>query len=332
VSDDIVIRFQHLDSKDTSWVSSFSDLFESTYSVSEVRRATLSLNTVLPMSGRRKRGMMFAPSDDAPSSPYSSLNGLDDSIVAGASQNTNEEGVFLSQAALEKLRQDQLAQSRRLLEQVQFEPELLDVRAAVAQPAARKLFAAPQSSTPLFVVKPLQLHTYIFKLSGSEWAEQTPGVMVGVGARQQGGQVDLRPPPIKVTKPSTKPPQPAPIDPIDPVRVMDVVGIDKPAVSSAHAGIDAGLAGVGGNATPNRPQYRRTTDVENILHGHEHTVIPGRTREAWRLIPSRWEYICVLLASIIGVAFFMQALRVMSRGGTNTSEPAVRRGGKKSTL
>lgn len=403
VSDDIAMRFQHLSAeKGTEWVGSFADLFDPTYTVSEVRRATLSLNTVLPMSGHRKKTMVFQPAADAPSSPYTALNGLDDTLGKGDSQNTNEEGVFLSQSALEKLRQDQLAKqaratsrrllerpqqakkreelhpsilekvereaARRLLQQFADDPELSPL-GVVADPMARRLFGPATSSSPLFVVKPLQLQTYLFRLSGSEWAEQTIGVHVGVGDTQTG---EVR-----------QPERPKPMSGVEPTQLQsgqtpsraaaDGVSVDVDPSSSVNSravtpGVKdllldpkqslGSLLGVNTHG-PTRPQYKRTTDrgqqqqspspsvvgptSDNVLHGHEHTVIPGRTREAWRLIPSRWEYICVLLASLIGVAFFLQALRVVARvgsaaGGGNAAQqlesilPTTRKGGKKSTL
>ena len=370
VSDDIVMRFQHLDSRrDSQWVGSLGEVFESTYSVSEVRRATLSLNTLLPLStGHHKRTFTFEKAEGEASSPYEVLaswvGGGGGGGAATDSQNTNEEGVFLSQAALEKLRQDQeaaraaqSAAARRMLwSQVEAEPDLVDMRAVIhaqeeratspatplspfvsrapaesdlsspsaASPGSSRHLLASASSggTPLFVLKPLQIHTYIFRLVGSDWAESNEGVMVGVGHTSDGKvAVQKRPAYAKPTPIAVK---------TDVTQQQQI--LTKPPITSqsnpssllpplTRPSLDGGA--LGGMPSP--------AGAGNVLHGHEHTVIPGRTHEAWRLIPSRWEYMVVLVASLAGVAFFLQALRIMARAGTDmaalpsSTRPAVRK-------
>lgn len=343
VSDDVVFRFQHLGGGG-AWVGSFDDLLDSTFAISEVRRATLSLNTVLPMSGHRKKTWTFLTEDGAPSSPYAALEGVDLTANAHAdNQNTNEEGVFLSQAALEKLRQDQLAKlgaSRRLLEQRRLEGEFdsspaafdRSALASFAVPAARRLFGQPTSTNPLFVVKPLQLHTYIVRVAGADWAESTVGAMVGVGAAQStvGALAGQPATPLKQIDTKVAKVVDTVSNTFDIIKrganeVIDAArGVAHneraPPATEANSRVSDGLAGIAGQPPPAQPEYSRHPSVDNVLHGHEHTVIPGRTREAWRLIPSRWEYIVVLLASLAGVAFFMQALRVLSRGAAVSQE------------
>jgi len=374
ISDDIVIRLQHLDSSpDSSWVSSLSDLFEETFSVSEVRRATLALNTVIPLSrSKQVPTMSFKPDDssriDAASIPAGGGSGGGGAASRSKdSQNTEEEGVFLSQAALEKMRRDQeeaaakrkaAGARRRLMQQMEQEPEMVDVRAALVEhgiipmqqtsnhssiihspsPVRRALFqsdptAAPppaKSYVPLFVLRPMQIHSYIFKLVGSEWAESVEGIMVGVGhtwqtkpvstsstilpptTQQQQGpkKVDYIPPPqLQLDQPTQTQTQTQSSTPQIEVQ-------DDSTPASNLAGVGAGVAGPPQAHLPpplplSDPSHSVPTP-SNVLGGHEHTVIPGHTREAWHLIPSRVEYFVVLLASCIGVAFFMQALRVLS--------------------
>lgn len=348
VSDDVVVRFQHLDPDPSSaWVATLGELFEETFAVAEVRRATLSLNTVIPLAAAvPKRVWNFAKTDDAVASPYDNM-GARSGGGGGAtdSQNTNEEGVFLSQSALEKLRQDQLARqqtARRLLQvQLQREADVMDVRAAIVAPhsvtpaataAARRLHgdaavppAASSSSSssipsaPLFVLKSLQLHTYVFRLSGSEWAERSVGVMVGVGHREgslpdnaQSKPKPATPLPLKPTqRPNPNGADQTRTSPID-THAIDlgaplppVSNLQQPPAGGVDAAAGAGAVAAGGVASS-----------PNVLDGHEHTVIPGRSGDAWRLIPSRWEYVLVLVASLVGVAFFLQALRAMARGGS----------------
>lgn len=366
VSDDIVMRFQHLDSRrDSQWVGSLGEVFESTYTVSEVRRATLSLNTLLPLSsGHHKRTFTFEKAEGEASSPYEVLAswvGVGGGGAATDSQNTNEEGVFLSQAALEKLRQDQeaaraqSAAARRMLwSQMESEPDMIDMRAVIqaqeeraTSPAAplspfvsrasfdsdlsspspaassRHLLAsASNGGTPLFVLKPLQIHTYIFRLVGSDWAESNEGVMVGVGATSEGKSAVVKRPayakvtPVVVKTEATQQQQQQQTQTTTQSQKTTQTNPSSQLPPLSRPSIDGGA--LGGMPSPG--------GAGNVLHGHEHTVIPGRTHEAWRLIPSRWEYMVVLLASLGGVAFFLQALRVLARTGTElASSPSAPR-------
>jgi len=309
VSDDVVVRFQHLDGRaDSGWVSSLADLFEDTFAVSEVRRAALSLNTMMPLGATRlHKSMKFAKLPNAAQSPYDAAPAAGGAGGATDSQNTQEEGVFISQAALEKMRQDQAAQQqaaaagRRLLEQQEREADLVDVRTSLSMEtpsSSRALLQdgavarASSSSAPLFALKPLQLATFVFRLRGSDWAERQSGVMVGIGERSDG--TEPLPTPVR-TVPSA------------PTTVPEAQLPDAPAAGVARPSVS-----VVGGAGPSSPP----TDG-SILQGHEHTVLPDHGREAWRLIPSRVEYFVVLLASLLGVAFFLQALRVLARGAAD---------------
>jgi hypothetical protein len=333
VTDDVVLRFQNLSpTKGTSWIGHLGELFEDTFAVSEVRRSTLSLNTLLPLNGKYQKSLKFLPTPDAPASPYPDLSAAGSSTD---SQNTNEEGVFLSQAALEKMRQDQLrsqgaaaAAQRRLLEQMEREG-LADSELANSDDfpsslsASRHLLSSPNPfAAPLFVLKPLQLHTYIVRLGGSEWAEAAEGVMVGIGERNDRKRIPWLP---KERQDAPLPPpvlQERSIDKAQAQQYSEEVRQQKiennppllrdELVKQGLPGRPAGggdmpnLGGIAPNLTPT-PVGSFASDEEraNVLHGHEHTIIPGRTREAWRLIPSRWEYMLVLVVSLIGVGFFM---------------------------
>lgn len=334
ISDDIVVRYQHIDtSPSTRWVGSIGDLFEDTFSVSEVRRATLALNTVIPLNGARNSDspFQFHSHIDANMAALKNLPAALPGSGSKDSQNTDEEGVFLSQSALEKLRQDQLARSghggaqRRLLQQVEYEQDAINLRNAIVDssssssltcaninPTRRSLLESdgpPKSTAPLFVLNPLEIHTYIFKLSGSEWAELNEGVMIGVGHTWRPGSNFMIPKPKPVVTVNVNNPNTNVLTalPIPQPNKMDTITTP---ITTPQSGIGAGVAGL------STPQF--TTDphsiptASNVLGGHEHTVIPGRTREAWRLIPSRFEYIVVLIISLGGVAYFMQALRLLA--------------------
>lgn len=347
VSDDVVVRFHHLSREAPQWVGSFEEMFDETYDIAEVRRATLTLNTIIPMSGKRAKLFTFTPTDDAPFDPYANL----DTSAAGSkgdSQNTNEEGVFISQAALEKLRQDQQRQAqRRLLEQADLEGVDNDVALSPSSSSRHLLSVSSSSSpTPLFVIKPLQLHTYVLKLSGSDWAEATRGVHIGIGATEakdgssngeapiqaKSGNVDSEgwlwhrkenkgdeKHPLWTPNPKAIRVEHVPDTVSNPGDVANVNGVDRNGAARPDYG--------------HRPSASSQANAANVLHGHEHTVLPGRSRDAWRMIPSRGEYILILLASLVGVAFFMQALRVLTRGNERGSMAVeLAKKGKKGVL
>jgi hypothetical protein len=200
-------------------------------------------------------------------------------------------------------RQAQAAAGRRLLQQLENEGELAEPLSRSSRALLSSSSSSSSSLAPLFVLKPLQLHTYVFGLRGSEWAESQSGIMVGVGQRADGTSAPVAQQPT-VTRPK---PMPATSKPAVVTPVAPPSGVVAPPVSVVGAA--AGRSASDG------------ADSGNVLQGHEHTVLPGHARESWRLIPTRVEYFVVLVASLLGVAFFLQALRIIARAGDGATRP-----------
>jgi len=57
-----------------------------------------------------------------------------------------------------------------------------------------------------------------------------------------------------------------------------------------------------------------TNHVDPDEGPHQHEAVPGRSREIWTVIPTRMEYLFVLMTSFGALLFFMQMLKVLDCG------------------
>ncbi len=251
----------------------------------------------------------------------------------GANQNSQEAGVFISQAALDGLANKP---HRRLLGS--SEGELVP------------------SSTRI-TISPLQLQSYVLRLIGVE-SEEARLALIEAAKKTEIEEPEqtitqpqrpvelpishLSDPPVSYpiishsveTIPSPRMPPPPPSDAILP----DLNAIPNPAVHTLDSApslysvtfssrLDimpqGGHKSPGAAAAHDHHSGGGDHDANHQISGPDsHELAPVRPHEAWTVIPTRMEYLVVLLASFGALLFFMQMLKVLDCGATI---PMIRR-------
>lgn len=107
-SDDLIARLEHIGMKNVinSWKANLFDLFDTNlFFPNELRQVSLTANTMLEMGFSPDR-IVFPLSNDRLGESGGLSNWMDNLFTGGGGdrQNTNEDGVFISQAALDRLK------------------------------------------------------------------------------------------------------------------------------------------------------------------------------------------------------------------------------------
>ncbi len=283
ISDDVVMRVQSLVSNSGSlsppaaasgsrkklWRRDLSKLLAPVYGVTEFHGSTLTYNHPTPIMNRLAYG--YAEKGDEKQWMAAAA------AAAGASesQNTEEEGVFLSQAAMEKLKAD----------------------AARAAPGSRQLLALPSAlstSTSLIEIGPSQFRAYVFRLS--------PRSVIGSGGGAPGGGA--------LPSPSPLPPIPSPLPPVaTPIGAGSMGAAVGPIVPPAPLpGLNVPAAPGAAPLPPAAGAAAGMISTEwKVRNSHSHSIDPEQNLPYW---PERTELVVILLLTLGVVVYYLVALGI----------------------
>jgi len=307
ISDDVILRLQSL-VPSTNWQLPVSSLFSSRlgYKPSQLRATTLTANQELPVSIYPKPRLTFAADTDSGSG--GSLWGFIKGVAAhagggtsGERQNTDEEGVFISQAALDGKAAGS-SPTARTLQSV----ETADGPASVlsssqgpwddASPTRRRLLEASDDvmiveggdvvfdpfwrNSGVLTVNGMQIRSYMLSLLSSQPAIHSP-VAPAVAAALP--EPVVAPVELPSVVPSANlpeaPPQPLSFDPISPSSVMSSIAAVKPSTTSV-VGSDGRAQGQGqGSAFTSSPDGAAGSGLGAyalalLSSGGKRTVVP----------------------------------------------------------